>query len=315
MKLRNNKSVPFLGKNLPKRQRKDTKISVEQPQIEMLPKPIIDAVLSPKLNTTPPSTTAPTNVSSFPMLCSPNSRSSMSVGNDYEEIRTNNYKNGLIPSSSESDSNKSSEVEIEEQSSYEEDSKVNHSLRRFSRGTPRSSKRNQLNSTMDKGTNTTNGKYGERDNPTEFSFSFSQVEHQSTIIDETPVKDYTTTSPSPVRFLSPTMETESDTEDEAYHAQLRKYNKAFPVPYGDSNDDLGVFDFNSEDSNEISLIPETDSDDSDLPRRSFDPVALGAKADVAQAASDEQYDRIQGNIAKWTDAITTGFYDSKQSDF
>ena len=289
MKLRNNKSVPFLGKNLPKRQRKGTKIQAEQPKIQELPKPMLDTVQSPKLNTTPPTT--------------------------------------VSPSSSESNSTEPDNEEIIEQSSYEEDSRVNNSLRRFSRGTPRSTRRNHVNSTMDKGTNTTNGKYGERDNPTEFSFSFSQVEHQSTIIDETPTKDYTkdyTTkdSPSPVRLLSPTMETESDTEDEVYHAELNKYqhyscySNADPIPqYGRDKRDLTVFDFNSDDSNEISLIPETDSDDSDLPRRSFDPVALDAEADDSQAASDEQFDRIQGNMAKWTDAITTGFMDDNQNTF
>lgn len=122
-------------------------------------------------------------------------------------------------------------------------------------------------------------------------------------MDETPLKDYTTTSPPPVRFLSP----ETDTEDEEY--------VAFPIPHDDSSDekDLTVFDFNSEDSNEVSLIPETDSDDSDLPRRSFDPIAVGAKADGSQAAADDKFDRIQGNMAKWTDAITTGFYDSNQN--
>ena len=304
MKLRNNKSVPFLGKNLPKRQRKGTKIQAEQPKIQELPKPILDAVQSPKLNTTPPTTVSPLSISS--------SKAISPVRSNYE----------LIPSSSESKSSEPDNEEIIEQSSYEEDSRVNKSLRRFSRGTPRSTRRNHLNSTMDKGTNTTNGKYGERDNPTEFSFSFSQVEHQSTIFDETPPKDYTTTSPPPIRWLSPTMETESDTEDEAYHCQLNKYRRssrydAFPIPHDETSDekDLTIFDFNSEDSNEISLIPETDSDDSDLPRRSFDPVALGAEADDSQAAADEQFDRIQGNMAKWTDAITTGFMDDNQNTF
>ena len=307
MKLRNNKSVPFLGKDLPKRRKKNTKTAVEQPKIEELPKPMLDAVQSPKLITTPPSTTTAS-------LYSPNSPPKILFinGSDYE----------LIPSSSESDSSEpfSDHVELVEQSSYDEDSKVKNSLRRFSRGTPRSTRRRQLNSTMDKGTNTTNGKYGEIDNPTEFSFSFSQVEHQSTILDETPPKDYTTTSPPPARFLSPTMETESDTEDEMYHEQLRnnrRYSRhdAFPIPHDDSSDekDLTVFDFNSEDSNEVSLIPESNSDDSNLPRRSFDPIALGAKADDSQAAVDDKFDRIQGNMAKWTDAITTGFYDSNQN--
>ena len=294
MKLRNNKKVPFLGKNLPKRKRKDTKIQAEQPKIQELPKPMLDTIQSPKLNTT-----LPTTVSPLPMISSPKSMSPVCTNNN-----------------SESKSSEPDNEEIIEQSSYEEDSRVNNSLRRFSRGTPRSTRRNHLNSTMDKGTNTTNGKYGELDNPTEFSFSFSQVEHQSTIIDETPPKNYTTTSPPPIRWLSPTMETESDTEDEAYHCQLNKYRRfsrydAFPIPHDESSDekDLTVFDFNSEDSNEISLIPETDSDDSDLPRRSFDPVALGEEADDSQPAADDQYDRIQGNMAKWTDAITTGFMD------
>ena len=306
MKLRNNKSVPFLGKNLPKRQRKGTKIQAEQPKIQELPKPMLDAVQSPKLNKTPSTTVSPLS-----MLSSPNAISPVHRNSNYE----------LIPSSSESKSSEPDNEEIIEQSSYEEDSRVNKSLRRFSRGTPRSTRRNHLNSTMDKGTNTTNGKYGERDNPTEFSFSFSQVEHQSTIV-ESPVKDYTTTSLPPVELIPSDSDTGSDTEDEVYHAELNKYqhytwcSNADPIPlYGRDKRHLTVFDFNSDDSNEISLIPETDSDDSDLPSRSFDPVALDAEADDSQAASDEQFDRIQGNMAKWTDAITTGFMDDNQNTF
>ena len=306
MKLRNNKKITFLGKNLPKRQRIGTKTSIES-KTEELQKPIVVEVESKNIDPNPISTL---DVSSYSSKTPRKGKIDPRSGVE------------LIPSSSESDSSElsSDQVELIEQSSYEEDSRINQSLRRFSRGTPRSSRRSQLNSTMDKGTNTTNGKYGEIDNPTEFSFSFSQVEHQSTILDETPPKDYTTTSPPPVRFLSPTMETESDTEDEMYHEQLRNYRRfsrqdGFPIPNDDESDekDLTVFDFNSDVSNEVSLIPETDSDDSDLPRRSFDPIALGAKADGSQAAADDKFDRIQGNMAKWTDAITTGFYDSNQN--
>ena len=291
---------------MPKRQRKGTKTSIES-KTEELPKPFVVEGESKNNDPTPIST-----LDFSPYSSKTPRKGKIDVLSGAE----------LIPSSSESDSSElsSDQVELIEQSSYEEDSRKNQSLRRFSRGTPRSTRHRQLNSTMDKGTNTTNGKYGELENPTEFSFSFSQVEHQSTILEETPPKDYTTTSPPPIRWLSPTMETESDTEDEMYHEQLRKYRRfsrqdGFPIPHDDRSDenDLTVFDFNSEDSNEVSLIPETDSDDSDLPRRSFDPIALGEKADDLQAVADDKFHQIQGNMAKWTDAITTGFYDSNQN--
>lgn len=139
MKLRNNKSVPFLGKNLPKRQkRKATKTSIES-KTEVLPKPIIVEVESRNHDPTPPSSP---DVPPYSTNSPPKEKAFVAVGNSFE----------LIPSSSESDSSEpfSDQVELVEQSSNEEDSKVNNSLRRFSRGTPRSTRRSQLNSTLNK---------------------------------------------------------------------------------------------------------------------------------------------------------------------
>ena len=90
----------------------------------------------------------------------------------------------------------------------------------------------------------------------------------------------------------------ADTEDEVSHAQLN-----FPIPYADANDDdrdMTIFDFDSEDSNEVSLIPETDSDDSDLPRPSFNPVGLSAIANDAKEA--EPFDKNR-NKAEFADSI------------
>ena len=285
MKLRNNKSVPFLGKNLPKRKRKNPKTSTEEPLIEVLPKPVFVAAEIPEFDVEPPTAmTSPVAMNSPAAMTSPTLSTSSEFIATCREIRKTIP---ILSDSNSSDPQDGQEEEILEQSTYEQDSHMNKSLKRFSRGTPISSR--QMSSTIDKGTNTS-CKYGK---PAEFSFDFGQVEHQSTII-ETPEKDYRTTSPPPPRYLSPTMDTESDTEDEAYHAQLNKDH--FPIPYADeSNDnkDMTIYSFNSEDSNEISLIPETDSDDSDLPRRSFDPVALTPLANEQEAP----FGRIRQNKA------------------
>ena len=290
MKLRNNKSVPFLGKNLPKRKRKNPKTSPRKPLIEVLPKPVFVAAEIPEFDVEPP-----TAMTSPVAMTSPTTMSSPTMSTSSEFIATCREIRKTIPILSDSNSSEpkdGQEEEIQEQYTYEQDSHMNKSLKRFSHGTPISSRSKQINSTMYKGTNTSK--------PKEFSFDFGQVEHQSTII-ETPEKDYRTTSPPPLRYLSLTMETESDTEDEAYHAQLNK--DQFPIPYADeSNDkeDMTIYSFNSEDSNEISLIPETDSDDSDLPRRSFDLVAL---TPMSNDNDEAPFGRIQQNKAELTDTI------------
>ena len=121
MKLRNNKSIPFLGKNLPKRKRKTTKITA------VLPKPIIDECLNPIIST-------PANSKNH---LSPKTTSPSSTNSDYN----------IICPLSESCASKPDSEAIVEQSSYEEDSKLNHSLKRFSHGHSRSITRNQINST------------------------------------------------------------------------------------------------------------------------------------------------------------------------
>ena len=280
MKLRNNKAVPFLGKDLPKRKRKVTKTA--KSSIEALSKPIIQAE-EKNLDVAPPSVPiTPTKVSpeTIPPAATPPTATLPVPTLLADEMNPGNVSFG-------SNSN-NNDIELEnifEQSSYEEESEVNRSLKRFSRGTPRSSKPKTLQSTMNKGTNTTN----------ELSFDFGQVEHQSTIIET---------------LLSPTMVADSDVEDEVDDARPN-IDDHFPIPYADaSNDsnDMTVFDFNSEDSNEVSLIPDTDSEDSDLPRPSFNPVGL-VDNDAKEAESVDQ----NRNKTDFTDAIIpTWFFEEDE---
>ena len=266
MKLRNNKAVPFLGKDLPKRRRKNTKPA--KSSIESLPKPITQAEEINPDATAPPTKTSPATI--LPAFNSPTALPATPTlpvpSLPVDEMISENVS--AVPNSNNND------IDLEdvfEQPTNEEDSKINRSLKRFSLGTPRSSKPKKLHSTINKETNTTN----------DLSFDFGQVEHQSTIIET---------------LLSPTME--ADTEDEVSHAQLN-----FPIPYADASDDdrdLTVFDFNSDDSNEVSLIPGTDSDDSDLPRPSFNPVGLSAVTDDANEVETIDQNR---NKAEFTDAI------------